>query len=354
MLDLFAASVDASAATTTWTPQQRLAIETIGGNILVSAAAGSGKTSVLAERCAYLICDAPPEARCDVSELLVVTFTVAAAQEMRTRIASALNKRYQQEPGDRLARQLALIDRAQIGTIDGFCAAVVRQWFHVLEIDPNFQMLSEDEGLLMRNEVARQLLDDRYEKDDDGAFQRLVDRYADGNDASLRQRIIRTNSLLGSLVRPRTWMINARRRLAEACEDRLRESELGQMLMDRMKAQLDALNARCVRLADRLQSFDRLSKYLDDIGEILACLGGWRDALARAELNALSQQVKSLELSRMPSIPKLAPDEQPLREELAAIREQLKKGELTRTLCRFSEEEWRAGMRAICEPANVF
>ena len=94
---------DAPAATR-WTPQQKLAIETTGQNLLVSAAAGSGKTSVLAERCAYLICDAPPAERCNVNELLVVTFTVAAAQEMRSRIATALHKRYQQTQDDREAQ----------------------------------------------------------------------------------------------------------------------------------------------------------------------------------------------------------------------------------------------------------
>src|SRR5687768_18570529 len=100
-----------------WTAEQLRAITTTGGSLLVSAAAGSGKTSVLAERCAHLVCDAPPAFRCDVTELLVVTFTEAAAAEMRSRIAGALFKRYQQSDDQRLAHQLALIDRAQISTI---------------------------------------------------------------------------------------------------------------------------------------------------------------------------------------------------------------------------------------------
>jgi ATP-dependent helicase/nuclease subunit A len=345
---------DASTATTRWTPQQQRAIETTGRNILVSAAAGSGKTSVLAERCAYLVCDAPPDMRCDVNELLVVTFTVAAAQEMRTRIASALNRRYQQTQDQRLARQLALIERAHIGTIDSFCSSVVRQWFHVLGIDPNFPMLSEEEGFLMRAEVARQLVEDRYAKDEDGSFQRLVDRYADGNDATLRQRIIRTSNLMGSLLRPQTWVNRARQRIAEAGHSALRDSELGRMLLERMRSQLDALNARCVRLADRLHAFDRLEKYLDDVGEIIACLGAWRDALAQGDVNRLAELVKALDLLRMPVIQKLSSDEAPLREELAAIRRAIKEGELTATLCRFSEDEWRGGMQQVREPANVF
>src|SRR3954462_12866771 len=92
-----------------WTDEQWRAICTTGQSLLVSAAAGSGKTSVLAERCAYLVCDAPPPFRCEVTELLVVTFTEAAAAEMRSRIAAALYRRYQQSDDARLAHQLALI-----------------------------------------------------------------------------------------------------------------------------------------------------------------------------------------------------------------------------------------------------
>src|SRR5262245_48894754 len=100
-----------------WTEQQRRAIETVGRNLLISAAAGSGKTAVLAERCAHLVCDAPEPHRCDADQLLVVTFTKAAASEMRKRIGEAMSARLDRNPGDaRLARQLALLDRAQIST----------------------------------------------------------------------------------------------------------------------------------------------------------------------------------------------------------------------------------------------
>src|SRR2546421_11693106 len=95
---------------TPWTPEQARAIRTTGRSLLVSAAAGSGKTAVLAERCAHLVCDAKPH--CDVDELLVVTFTDAAAAEMKGRIELALRQRIAKSPEPRLMRQLALIDRA--------------------------------------------------------------------------------------------------------------------------------------------------------------------------------------------------------------------------------------------------
>src|SRR6188768_2071839 len=118
---------------TSWTPEQQRAIDTVDRSVLVSAAAGSGKTSVLAERCAYLVCDAPPPYRCEVNELLVVTFTEAAAAEMRGRIAQTLSARAAANPDDaRLARQVALVDRAQISTIHAFCLSTIRLHFHAL------------------------------------------------------------------------------------------------------------------------------------------------------------------------------------------------------------------------------
>src|SRR5438067_7196931 len=103
-----------------WTEGQWAGISTIGSDILVSAAAGSGKTAVLAERCAHLVCDASP--CCDVDQLLVVTFTELAAAQMKERIEAALRKRLERKPTDtRLQTQLALIDRAQVSTLHGFC-----------------------------------------------------------------------------------------------------------------------------------------------------------------------------------------------------------------------------------------
>src|SRR4051812_16429400 len=99
---------------TKWTDEQWAAIATTGRSLLVSAAAGSGKTAVLAERCAYLVCDASPP--CDVDELLVVTFTEAAAAEMKARIEKALRDRAAKSRNRRLDQQLALIDRANVST----------------------------------------------------------------------------------------------------------------------------------------------------------------------------------------------------------------------------------------------
>src|SRR5436305_5223072 len=124
--------------TRAWTPAQILGITTVGKSLLVSAAAGSGKTAMLSERCAHLVCDAPEPHRCDVDELLVVTFTDAAAAEMRHRIHQALRARAATDHSERLARQLHLIDQAQVSTLHSFCARMLRQHFHLVGLDPAF------------------------------------------------------------------------------------------------------------------------------------------------------------------------------------------------------------------------
>jgi ATP-dependent helicase/nuclease subunit A len=130
-----------------WTRQQREAIEAVGRSVLVSAAAGSGKTAVLAEHCAHLVCDA--QDCCGIDELLVVTFTESAAASMRARIQEALRQRMAQRPSDRLNRQLALVEHAHVSTVHGFCARLLRQNFNLAGLDPEFQILDGDEACLV-------------------------------------------------------------------------------------------------------------------------------------------------------------------------------------------------------------
>src|SRR3954447_19635905 len=111
------------SATRPWTPAQLLGIRTVGTSLLVSAAAGSGKTAMLSERCAQLVCGAPEPHRADVDELLVVTFTEAAAAEMKDRIGKAIRHRIATTPGgpdERLRRQGQLVDQAQVSTLHSF------------------------------------------------------------------------------------------------------------------------------------------------------------------------------------------------------------------------------------------
>ena len=165
-----------------WSPEQTQAIETRGCNLLVAAAAGSGKTSVLVERIIHQITMPGPngEEPTDVDKLLVVTFTSAAAAEMRSRIASRIAALQQEKYSRRLARQAALLNSANISTIHSFCQSVVRKYFYLLDIDPGFRVGSAAEMDLLKADVLEQVIADCYEASDPG-FTMLLDHYTDAD-----------------------------------------------------------------------------------------------------------------------------------------------------------------------------
>ena len=144
-----------------WTSEQQKVIDLRNRNILVSAAAGSGKTAVLVERIIRRLTE--DDTPTDVDRLLIVTFTEAAAAEMKERISAAIEKKLEERPGDiRLERQATLIHSAQITTIHSFCLAVIRDHFHVIGIDPGFRIAEEGELKLLKQDVLEELLEECY------------------------------------------------------------------------------------------------------------------------------------------------------------------------------------------------
>ena len=147
----------------TFTETQQQVIDTRGCNLLISAAAGSGKTAVLVERIVKMVCD--DKHPVDIDRLLVVTFTNAAAAQMRERISLALNERLSQNPeNEHLQRQTTLLYNAQITTIDSFCLFVLRNQFHTIGLDPGFRSAEEGEMKLLREDVLAQVIEDAYVK----------------------------------------------------------------------------------------------------------------------------------------------------------------------------------------------
>src|SRR5688500_7048711 len=197
----------------TLTPEQTLGIQTLDCSLLLSAAAGSGKTAVLARRCAYIVCESAALGRepCGVENLLVVTFTKAAAQQMRDRIAQQLQaelelaeKAHDSAAAARLRREIALLPPAAISTLSSFCAGIVRRHFQAAGVDPNFSVLDEDQAYLLKRQAARKVLDDCYERGEE-AFLDLIDLYADGYDDRLLGTLIGCHNLLTSVADPAAW-----------------------------------------------------------------------------------------------------------------------------------------------------
>ena len=334
-----------------WTDAQLRGIRTTGRSLLVSAAAGSGKTAMLAARCVHLVCDAPDP--CDVDELLVVTFTEAAAAEMKSRIHAALRNRASSGTSQRLHRQVALIDRASVSTLHSFCARLLREHFHRVGLDPAFNVLDGDEARLLRREVARELFDDRYELDADGSFQRFIDAYGEGDDARLMRRVIQTYELLRSLVDPQAWIDRSRRRIAEASDATLEETDLGRELVRTLSRAIDQTRGRCARAIELVRGLQKFPKYVEALGEWSQVLRFWEETLLNDGIDALAEQVAGLELPRLPAVPNSVPGKELAKAAVDSIREAMTRSHW-RDLLRFTAGQWQDGLRATLPHAEVF
>ena len=189
-----------------FTENQRRAIESRGGTLLVSAAAGSGKTRVLTERLLHYVTD--PVSPVDIDRFLVITFTRAAAAELRGRIMGALAACAAERPGDmRIRRQQSLCCRAPIGTIHSFCSSLIREYSQALGVSPAFTVLDEDRENMMKRSIASRILDRRYERiDADEGFRQLVDSVGAGRDDSrLQSTLLELYDKLQSHPYPEDW-----------------------------------------------------------------------------------------------------------------------------------------------------
>ncbi|UQZ32945.1 ATP-dependent helicase [Paenibacillus sp. PK3_47] len=212
------APVEAKPEGSFWSDDQWRAIAESGDDILVAAAAGSGKTAVLVER---IIRKISVEANgFSVDRLLVATFTKAAAAEMRQRIREALERKLEESensPGEdaegngHLRRQLALLGKASITTLHSFCLEVIRRYYQIIPIDPGFRILNEHEAEMMRQEILEELLEEKYgevtEDGEDGVFVRLADWFSgERSDDAVHALIQRLHDFARSHPWPAQWL----------------------------------------------------------------------------------------------------------------------------------------------------
>lgn len=187
-----------------WTPEQQDAIYEKNSNILVAAAAGSGKTAVLVERMIQKII----KDKVDIDKLLVVTFTNSAASEMRERVLKAIDKKLEENPEDEnLQRQITLLNKASICTIDSFCLEVVRNHFYELEnVSPNFRIADTTEIELLKQEVIEDIFEEKYEAEDSD-FAKLINVYTSyRDDTPLKDLVLKIYSYIQSNPFPQKWL----------------------------------------------------------------------------------------------------------------------------------------------------
>lgn len=284
-----------------WTPDQHNAIEARGGALLVSAAAGSGKTAVLVERVIQRLLD--PINGCDADRLLIVTFTKAAAAEMRERITAAVSARLAAHPDDaRLLRQQMLLPCASICTIDSFCNDLVRENFHKLDLSPDYKILDAGEIALLRGEAMDTVLEEFYQENDP-AFTELLELVRKGrDDAELTQTVCCLYDYTQAYPFPEEWIANAR----ALCRADLPEKENPWMAEIRAylgEALTFARQATEGTLALLESEPGLCEKYAPTFESDLTALSRVRDTLG-GEWDALCEATASIKFVRMPNAPK--------------------------------------------------
>lgn len=188
-----------------WTADQQKVIDLRNRNILVSAAAGSGKTAVLVERIISMVMD--KKHPMDIDRLLIVTFTKAAANEMRERIGAALERCLEMDPDNQhLQKQTTLLHHAQISTIHGFCSYVIKNYFHKIDLDPGYRMADEGELKLLKADVVDEVLEEAYAEHSED-FISFVESYSSGKtDEGLSEMILRLYEFSSSAPWPEVWL----------------------------------------------------------------------------------------------------------------------------------------------------
>ncbi|MDD5134165.1 MAG: helicase-exonuclease AddAB subunit AddA [Phycisphaerae bacterium] len=190
-----------------WTHSQKQAIESQSDDIIVTASAGTGKTSVLSHRCVHILSgsDLPP----DVSDILVLTFTDAAAGEMNSRIAQRLRDKAAETKDVRLGRQLLMLDAADISTIHAFCKRTITAHFHRLGIDPAVRVMDDDESKLIKSEILKQVIEDGWQDLADRMQKLLRGRAVAGGKHNFLDCIIKISDFLDTVASRQNWFDRA-------------------------------------------------------------------------------------------------------------------------------------------------
>lgn len=247
-----------------WTKEQYSAITAGTGNLLIAAAAGAGKTAVLVERITRKITDI--ENPMDIDKLLVVTFTKAAAAQMRERIGRAVNKLLEENPESKsLQRQLTLLGKASITTIHSFCMEVIQSNFQRVELDPGFRVADETEALLLKLEALEDLFELRYEEENyDERFFRLLDSFSGGkDDKGLQDIVLGVYNFIQSHPWPMQWMEQSVQQLKlEDCED-FGTTQYARILKDTLRIELSGFLLQLEEAVTIINGTEGLMPYYD-------------------------------------------------------------------------------------------
>ncbi len=254
----------------TYTQDQKKVIFTEGRSILVSAAAGSGKTAVLVERIIRKITN--KDQLVSIDQLLIVTFTKAAASEMRERIGKGIEEALEAESDpvilEHLISQLTLLPAANIMTMHSFCLKIIKSYYHLIDLDPTFRIGNETELVLLKEEIMDELLEDRYEEGSE-SFLALVESFASGkNDNKIKEIIFRTYSFAMSNPWPLKWLDDSYELLQIESVEEFLNSEYYQMIVKHVRTGLISLNTFFEELEELMNMDQGPDKYKDTVSAL--------------------------------------------------------------------------------------
>lgn len=261
------------------TPQQETAVHDRGGRLLVSAAAGSGKTKVLVDRLLDYLTD--PVEPGEMDDFLIITYTKAAASELRSKIAGKLNQRIAQEPENRhLQQQLQKLYLAQISTVHGFCTQVLREYAYQLDIAPDFRVADETETQELRQTVVTDLVGRAYEEQgDDEYFRAFVDTQGLGrNDSALPELILQVYDSARCHLDPQAWLDQCRKAFRPSEGIDAGQTPWGAFLLQNLKETTDGHIAALTSCRERAGRTPRYEKITQILTEIICQLSALRDS----------------------------------------------------------------------------
>ena len=311
-----------------WTEEQKQAIYEKNNNILVAAAAGSGKTAVLVER----IINKVINENVDIDKILVVTFTNAAASEMRERILDAIYKKLEENPDSvNLQRQITLLNKASICTIHSFCLDVIRNNFYEIDISSNFRIGDTAEVEMIKQDVLEELFEQKYMENDKG-FIKLIETYTDyRGDEKLQDIILGIYKYIQSNPFPEKWLNEKVNEFNVNIDDDISNTIWGKIILEHVKDEINSMIMKLEKIKNDTLRFTELDKFStvlqEDINNLRSInLSSWD--LAYENMN-------SLKWSKWPVDKKVTID---LKNEAKDIRDSIKK-EFSKNILKYSSKD---------------
>ncbi|MBA5849949.1 helicase-exonuclease AddAB subunit AddA [Clostridium sp. cel8] len=282
---------------TKWTDEQREAIYTETGNILVAAGAGAGKTAVLVNRIVRKIID--KNSQVDIDKLLVVTYTNAAASEMKERIGNEIQKSLEENfQSKNLQKQLTLLNQSNIMTMHSFCLKVIKENFQVIDLDPNFRVANSEESILLKQESISEVFEERYNNEDEN-FLLLVDSFGDKDDSKVKDIVMDLYEFVQSLPWPKKWLYDASENFNLKNDFDFATSKWADIIILDLKKEIKRLIHKLKVSIELMNSCGGFEAYID---VFLSDISKFEDLLKLNLWNEINSSLEEFKFLKLPSL----------------------------------------------------